>query len=79
MRARVPAEAKVKVIVTIDEQGAVTAAQVASAEGVGAWLLREEALAAARQSRFHPAREGQRAVQSELVLTYAFKPDGTKF
>jgi len=79
VRARVPAEAKVKVIVTIDEQGAVTAAQVASAEGVGAWLLREEALAVARQSRFHPAREGQRAVQSQLVLTYSFKPDGTKF
>jgi TonB family protein len=79
VRAKVPAEARVEVIVAIDEQGNVTRAQVASMKGKGARLLTKEALAAARRSRFKPAREGERPVESQMVLTYLFKPDSADF
>ncbi len=79
VRAKVPAEARVEVIVAIDEQGNVTRAEVASTKGAGARLLAKEALAAARRSRFRPAREGERAVQSQMVLTYFVKPDSAEF
>jgi TonB family protein len=79
VRAKVPAEARVEVIVAIDEQGNVIQAKVASTKGQGARLLTKEALAAARRSRFRPAREGERAVESQMVLTYLFKPDSAEF
>lgn len=79
VRAKVPAEALVEVLVAIDEQGNVTNAKVASTKGQGARLLTKEALAAARRSRFRPAREGEKAIQSQLVLTYLFKPDTAEF
>jgi TonB family protein len=79
VRTKVPEEARVQVIVAIDEQGNVTNAEVASIEGRGARLLKNEALEAARHSRFRPAREGDRPVESQMVLTYLFKPDSTEF
>jgi len=79
VRAKVPAEARVEVIVAIDEKGNVTKAQVASTKGKGARLLTKEALAAARRSRFKPAREGERPVESQMVLTYLFKPESAQF
>jgi len=79
MRGRVTEDARVKVVVTIDEQGNVLTAEVASAEGTSAQLLAKEAVATALRSRFHPAREGERAVQSQLVLTYLFQPGDAKF
>jgi TonB family protein len=79
VRAKVPAEARVEVIVAIDDQGNVTKAEVASTKGKGARLLTKEALQAARRSRFRPAREGERAVESQMVLTYLFKPDSPEF
>jgi TonB family protein len=79
VRALVPSEARVEVIVAIDERGKVTQAEVASTEGEGARLLTKEALAAARQSRFQPARQGWRPVPSQMVLTYLFKPPATAF
>jgi TonB family protein len=79
VRAKVPAEARVQVIVAIDEQGNVTRAEVESMTGQGARLLTKEALQAALRSRFRPAREGKRAIQSQLVLTYLFKPDSAEF
>jgi TonB family protein len=79
VRAKVPAEARVQVIVAIDDQGNVTKAEVTSTKGKGARLLTKEALQAARRSRFRPAREGERAVESQMVLTYLFKPDSAEF
>jgi len=79
VRAKIPAEARVQVVVAIDEQGHVTNAEVASVAGQGARLLTKEALQAARSSRFRPAREGERAVGSQMVLTYLFKPDSAEF
>jgi TonB family protein len=79
VRAKVPAEARVQVIVAIDDQGNVTKAEVASTEGAGARLLTKEALEAARSARFRPAREGERPVESQMVLTYLFKPDSAEF
>ncbi len=74
-----PTEARVQVIVAIDDQGNVTKAEVESTAGAGARLLTKQALAAARRSRFRPAREGERAIESQMVLTYLFKPDSTEF
>jgi TonB family protein len=79
VRAKVPSEARVQVIVAIDDQGNVTNAEVESTDGQGARLLTKEALAAARRSRFRPAREGERAVESQMVLTYLFRPDSSEF
>ena len=79
VRAKVPEEARVQVIVAIDEQGNVKNVEVASMEGRGARLLKKEALEAARHSRFRPAREGERPVESQMVLTYLFKPDSAEF
>lgn len=79
VRAKVPAEASVEVVVAIDEQGNVTRAEVAGTKGRGAKLLTKEALAAARKSRFRPAREGERPVESQMVLTYLFKPESAEF
>jgi TonB family protein len=79
VRAKVPAEARVQVMVAIDERGNVTKAEVESMMGQGARLLTKEALQAARRSRFRPAREGERAVESQMVLTYLFKPDSAEF
>jgi TonB family protein len=79
IRSRVPAEARVQVIVAIDNQGNVTRAEVASAKGRGARLLTKEALAAARKSRFRPAHEGDRPVESQMVLTYFVKQDSAEF
>ena len=70
VRAKVLEEARVQVIVAIDEQGNVTKAEVGTMEGQGARLLKKEALEAARHSRFRPAREGERPVESQMVLTY---------
>jgi TonB family protein len=79
VRAKVPEEARVEVIVAIDEQGNVTNAEVASTKGQGARLLTRTALAVARRSRFKPAREGEQPVESQMVLTYLFKPDSAEF
>jgi hypothetical protein len=79
VRTKVPEEARVQVIVAIDDLGNVTNAEVASMMGQGAPLLTKEALQAAWRSRFRPAREGERAVESQMVLTYLFKPDSADF
>jgi TonB family protein len=79
VRAKVQDEARVQVVVAIDNQGNVTNAEVESVMGRDARLLTNEALAAARRARFRPAREGERAVESKMVLTYLFKPDTTDF
>ena len=67
------------VVVAIDPDGNVTGARVKSTNGESARLLVTEALRAARQSRFRPAREGQKTVPSRMILTYLFKPESTEF
>jgi len=79
VRAKVPAEARVQVVVAIDEQGNVVNAEVESMAGTGARLLTKQALAEALRSRFRPAREGERPIESQMVLTYLFKPESTEF
>jgi TonB family protein len=79
VRRKVASDARVEVVVAIDEQGNVTKAEVASTKGKGARLLTKEALTAARNSRFRPAREGERPVESQMVLTYLFKPETAQF
>ncbi len=79
LKPKIQSEVRVDVVVAIDEEGKVTAARVASTKGESASLLVTEALRAARQSRFRPAREGEKTVQSKMVLTFLFKPESDEF
>ncbi len=79
LKPKIQSEVRVDVIVAIDQEGRVTAARVASTKGEKASLLVTEALRAARQSRFRPAQAGEKTVQSQMVLTFLFKPDTDEF
>ncbi|HEX5226671.1 MAG TPA: energy transducer TonB [Bryobacteraceae bacterium] len=74
LKPKIQSEVRVDVIVAIDPEGKVTGAHVASTRGASADLLVTEALRAAKQSRFRPAREGARTVQSRMLLTFLFEP-----
>ncbi len=79
LKTKIQSEARVEVVVAIDQEGKVTDAHVSSTTGDNAPLLASEALRAARQSRFRPAREGQKTVDSQMVLSFQFKPDSDEF
>jgi hypothetical protein len=79
LKPKIQSEVRVDVVVAIDQEGNVTSARVASTKGESAELLVTEALRAAKQSRFRPAREGERTVQSQMVLTFLFKPESNEF
>lgn len=79
MKPKIQSEVRVNVLVAIDREGNVTGARVASTKGESANLLVGEALQAAKQSRFRPAREGEKTVQSQMVLTFLFKPQAEQF
>ncbi len=79
VKSKVQSEVRVNVVVAIDREGNVTGARIASTKGESAPLLETEALRAARQSRFRPAREGEKTVPSQMVLTFLFKPDSNEF
>ena len=74
LRLKIQSEVRVDVIVAIDPDGKVTGARVSSTKGDSADLLVTEALRAARQSRFRPAREGAKSVRSQMLLTFLFEP-----
>jgi TonB family protein len=79
LKSKIQSEVRVDVLVAIDQEGNVTNARVASASGENTQPLEAEALRAARQSRFRPAREGDKKVPSEMVLTFLFKPEMRAF
>jgi TonB family protein len=79
VKSKIQAEVRVDVVVAIDQEGNVTGAHITSTKGERARLLETEALRAARQSRFRPAREGEKTVPSQMILTFLFKPDSTEF
>jgi outer membrane biosynthesis protein TonB len=79
VKSKIQSEVRVDVVVAIDEQGNVTGAHVTSTKGDSAQLLVTEALRAARESRFRPAREGEKTVQSRMVLSFLFKPESNEF
>lgn len=64
------AEAEVNLVLTIDENGAVTQAEVLKAVGQG---FDEAAVAAAQKLVFRPARRGDRPVKSKIVFRYTFR------
>jgi TonB family protein len=64
------AEAEVNLTLEIDENGAVTKAEVLEQVGQG---FDEAAIAAARQLVFRPARRGERPVKSKIVYRYSFR------
>jgi TonB family protein len=66
---RTRAEATVGLELDVDENGNVTGARVVSPAGHG---FDEAALAAVRQFRFDPARQGSTPVRSTIQLSYEF-------
>lgn len=79
LKPKIQSEVRVDVIVAIDREGKVTSAHVASTKGTSADLLVTEALRAAKQSRFRPAQEGAKTVQSQMLLTFLFEPISNEF
>jgi TonB family protein len=79
IKSRIQSEVRVDVVVAIDPEGNVTEARVSSTKGERAELLVSEALRAARESRFRPAREGDKTIESQMVLTFLFKPQSADF
>jgi hypothetical protein len=79
VKSKIQSEVRVDVLVAIDQEGNVTGAHVSSTKGQSAHLLVNEALHAAKQSRFRPAHEGEKTVASQMVLTFSFKPDSNEF
>ena len=79
VKSKIQSEVRVDVVVAINQTGNVTGARVASTKGESARLLVTEALRAARQSHFRPAREGEKTVPSRMVLTFLFKPESEEF
>lgn len=79
LKPKIQSEVRVDVVVAIDQEGNVTGARVASTKGERAQLLVTEALRAARQSRFRPAREGEKTVESRMLLTFLFEPLSDEF
>ena len=79
VKSKIQSQVQVDVLVAIDEQGNVTNAHVTSTKGDSAQLLVTEALRAARESRFRPAHEGAKTVQSRMVLSFLFKPEANEF
>jgi TonB family protein len=65
-------DVQIDVAVSVDANGKVTGAQVASTKGAAARLLTIEALKAAQLFRFQPAQENNRNVASSMVLTFRF-------
>lgn len=79
LKRKIQSEVQVDVVVAIDPEGNVTGAHVSSTKGNSADLLVAEALRAARESRFRPARAGRRSVESQMLLTFLFKPESDEF
>jgi hypothetical protein len=65
---------QIDVKVTVDDSGKVVGAHVSSSRGAAAGLLTLEVLKAAQLFRFRPARENDRPVRGEAVLTFRFAP-----
>jgi protein TonB len=63
----------VEVTVNIDIAGNVVSAEVTPAKGTHQLLI-NEALAAARQWKFRPARRGDQPVPSQMLLRFNFNP-----
>jgi protein TonB len=64
-------EGKVTVIVLIDEEGKVIDASVENSDVTPA--MERAALAAARKSRFDPARQGTRPVKAQVAVPFFFR------
>ncbi len=64
-------EGTVVVRITLDTSGRVVSAQVISSDGTDA--MNKEALAAARKSRFTPARQRHVPVRSMVVIPFEFR------
>jgi hypothetical protein len=78
LRSRITQDLQIEVAVTIDTNGKVTDAKLASTKGAAARFISAEVLQAARLFLFRPAQDSNRNVESKMVLAFHFSGGPTK-
>ena len=78
LKFRITPDLEIDVAVTIDVNGKVTDAKLASMRGAAARFIADDVLRAARQFLFRPAQDNNRNVESKMVLTFRFLGGPTK-
>jgi hypothetical protein len=78
LRSRISPDLQIEVALTIDANGKVTEAQLASMKGAAARFISAEVLRTARLFLFRPAQENNRNVESKMMLTFRFSGGPTK-
>ena len=78
LKSRITPDLEIEVAVTIDGNGKVTDAKLASAKGAAARFISDDVLQAARLFLFRPAQDNNRNVESKMVLTFRFSGGATK-
>ena len=78
LRSKITPDVQIDVAVTIDANGKVTDATLASTKGAAARFISGEVLRSARLFFFRPAQDNNRNVESKMVLTFRFSDRPTK-
>jgi hypothetical protein len=78
LKSRITPDLEIEVAVTIDVNGKVTDAKVASTKGAAARFVSDDVLQAARLFLFRPAQDNHRSVESKMLLTFRFSSGATK-
>jgi protein TonB len=79
VKALISAPTNIQVRVKINQQGKVVRADPIAKSGTLAGYLGAAAATATRLWTFEPARRGDEAVESELILQFTFSPERAKF
>jgi hypothetical protein len=78
LRPRITPDLQIEVALTIDANGKVAEAKLASMQGAAARFISSEVLRTARLFLFRPAQENNRNVESKMMLTFRFSGGPTK-
>jgi hypothetical protein len=78
LRSRITPDLQIEVALTIDANGKVTEAKLASTQGAAARFISAEVLRTARLFLFRPAQENHRNIESKMMLTFRFSGGPTK-
>jgi hypothetical protein len=78
LKSRITPDLEIEVAVTIDVNGKVTEAKLASTKGAVARFISDGVLQAARLFLFRPAQDNHRNVESKMLLTFRFSGGATK-
>jgi hypothetical protein len=79
LRDAIKSAVRVDVTAALDDVGHVSDVKLTAVTGTDAQLVVQEALSAARQLRFQPAREGKTNVRSKVAISFSFTPEPSEF